>query len=173
MGHVVHRQPAVPDPRLSPFAVPDGARVASHETRRRGLCNVRLQCLECQSGCTANPFTPRRRLLFINPLAHPFVQLFVGEVPIGSITNNLPAGVSLEGSMLPLAGSINQNTTFRGNRATIFSFSSTKVKRAGAITGARILPGRPGVRIEPRRRPGFLDPKTASAGLVRFFSLLQ
>ena len=44
---------------------------------------------------------------FINPSRDTFVQTFVGEVPIGSVTNNLPAGVSLEGAMLPLAGSIN------------------------------------------------------------------
>jgi hypothetical protein len=44
---------------------------------------------------------------FINPARDTFVQLFVGEVPTGSVTNNLPAGVSLEGSMLPLAGSVN------------------------------------------------------------------
>jgi len=44
---------------------------------------------------------------FINPSRDTFVQLFVGEVLVGSVTNNLPAGVSLEGAMIPIAGSIN------------------------------------------------------------------
>ena len=44
---------------------------------------------------------------FINPSRDTFVQTFIGEVPLGSLTNNLPAGVSLEGAMLPLWGSIN------------------------------------------------------------------
>jgi len=44
---------------------------------------------------------------FINPARETFVQTFVGEVRTGSLTNHLPAGVSLEGSLLPQAGSIN------------------------------------------------------------------
>jgi hypothetical protein len=44
---------------------------------------------------------------FINPSRDSFLQTFVGEVSIGNLTNHLPAGVSLEGSMLPQAGSIN------------------------------------------------------------------
>src|SRR5688500_12606478 len=44
---------------------------------------------------------------FINPARYTFMQTFVGEVALGSLTNHLPAGVSLEGSLLPQSGSIN------------------------------------------------------------------
>jgi hypothetical protein len=44
---------------------------------------------------------------FINPARETFMQTFVGEVAMGSLTNHLPAGVSLEGSLLPQSGSIN------------------------------------------------------------------
>ena len=35
------------------------------------------------------------------------MQTFIGEVRLGWLTNNLPAGFSTEGSLLPQAGSIN------------------------------------------------------------------
>lgn len=50
---------------------------------------------------------PGTGFFFINPSRELFTQIIVGEVPTGSLTNHLPAGVSLEGSLLPQAGSIN------------------------------------------------------------------
>jgi hypothetical protein len=44
---------------------------------------------------------------FNNPASEGFAQIFVGEVRLGWLTNNLPAGFSTKGSLLPQAGSIN------------------------------------------------------------------
>jgi hypothetical protein len=44
---------------------------------------------------------------FNNPSSAAFPVLFVGEVRLGWLTNNLPAGFATEGSLLPQAGSIN------------------------------------------------------------------
>jgi hypothetical protein len=44
---------------------------------------------------------------FVNASRTTFTQTFVGEVRTGSLTNPLPAGVSVKGSLIPQAGSIN------------------------------------------------------------------
>jgi hypothetical protein len=44
---------------------------------------------------------------FNNPSSTSFPVTFIGEVRVGWLTNNLPAGFSTEGSLVPQAGSIN------------------------------------------------------------------
>lgn len=62
---------------------------------------------------------------FINPSRDAFTQIFVGELWPGLLTNNLPAGVSFEGALLPQAGSINILHTIPGEPGdTIFFFAN-------------------------------------------------
>jgi hypothetical protein len=44
---------------------------------------------------------------FRNPSSQAFTNTFVGEVRLGYLTNTLPAGYSMKGSLVPQAGSIN------------------------------------------------------------------
>jgi len=109
---------------------------------------------------------------FINPSRDTFVQTFVGEVPIGSVTNNLPAGVSLEGSMLPLAGSINSVHNIPGQPGdNIFVFINEgdargRYQRSVYSAGEGWTPD-----LNLAVGQGFWIQKRQAQDWVRFFSL--
>ena len=109
---------------------------------------------------------------FINPSRDTFVQTFVGEVPIGSVTNNLPAGVSLEGSMLPLAGSINSVHNIPGEPGdNIFVFINEgdargRYQRSAYSAGEGWTPD-----LNLAVGQGFWIQKRQAQDWVRFFSL--
>jgi hypothetical protein len=51
---------------------------------------------------------------------------FVGEVPTGSLTNNLPAGLSLKGAVVPQAGDLDTIHNLQGNEGDqIFKWTGT------------------------------------------------
>jgi len=111
---------------------------------------------------------------FINPSRDTFVQTFVGEVLIGSLTNNLPAGVSLEGSMLPLAGSINSVHNIPGQPGdNIFIFVNDgeargRYHRSAYFAGEGWSPD-----LTLGVGQGFWIQKQQAQDWVRFFSLVQ
>ena len=49
-------------------------------------------------------FAPGEGAFIFNPSVSPITVTFVGEVPQGSLTNTMPAGFSLKGSIVPQAG---------------------------------------------------------------------
>ena len=111
---------------------------------------------------------------FINPSRDTFIQTFIGEVLIGSLTNNLPAGVSLEGSLLPLAGSINSVHNIPGQPGdNIFVFINEgeargRYQRSAYSAGEGWTPD-----LNLAVGQGFWIQKQQAQDWVRFFSLLQ
>ena len=111
---------------------------------------------------------------FINPSRETFVQTFVGEVLIGSITNNLPVGVSLEGSMLPVAGSINSLHNIPGQPGdNLFVFINEgeargRYHRSAYAAGEGWTPD-----LNLGVGQGFWIQKQQAQDWVRFFSLSQ
>ena len=109
---------------------------------------------------------------FINPARDTFVQLFVGEVLAGSLTNNLPAGVSLEGSLLPIAGSINSVHNIPGQPGdNIFVFINEgeargRYHRSAYSAGEGWTPD-----LSLGIGQGFWIQKQQAQDWVRFFSL--
>jgi len=110
---------------------------------------------------------------FINPSRDTFIQLFVGEVLVGSLTNHLPAGVSLEGSMLPIAGSINSVQNIPGQPGdNIFVFINEGEAR-GRYHRSTYSAGEgwtPDLNLGVGQ--GFWIQKQQAQDWVRFFSLL-
>ena len=111
---------------------------------------------------------------FINPSRDTFVQTFVGDVLVGSLTNNLPAGVSLEGSMLPQSGSINSVHNIPGQPGdNIFVFINEgeargRYHRSAYFAGEGWSPD-----LNLGVGQGFWIQKQQAQDWVRSFSLLQ
>jgi hypothetical protein len=57
-----------------------------------------------------------------NPSSSTIVNTFVGEVLLGTLINNLPVGFSLEGPLIPQAGSINDLQGIPGEPGDIIRF---------------------------------------------------
>lgn len=74
---------------------------------------------------------------FINPSRDPFTQTFVGELWPGSLTNNLPAGISLEGALIPQAGSINTVQNIPGEPGDIIFFFANQGEARGQYMRSR------------------------------------
>lgn len=108
---------------------------------------------------------------FINPSRETFTQIIIGEVPIGSLTNNLPAGVSLEGSLLPQAGSINSVHNIPGQPGdNIFVFVNEGEARGRYIRSAYVAGEGWTPDLTLGVAQGFWIQKRLAQDWVRFFS---
>ena len=110
---------------------------------------------------------------FINPSRDTFLQTFVGEVLVGSggLTNNLPAGVSLEGSMLPQSGSINSVHNIPGQPGdNIFVFINEGDARGRYLRSAYSAGEGWAPDLSLAVGQGFWIQKQQAQDWVRFFS---
>lgn len=108
---------------------------------------------------------------FINPSRDTFTQTFIGEVPLGSLTNNLPAGVSLEGSLLPQAGSINSIHNIPGQPGDNFFVFANEGEARGRYVRSAYTAGEgwvPDLNLGVAQ--GFWIQKRQAQDWVRFFS---
>ncbi|HMJ64498.1 MAG TPA: hypothetical protein VK615_04030 [Candidatus Binatia bacterium] len=113
-----------------------------------------------------------RGFFFVNPSRTAFTQTFVGEVLTGSLTNPLPAGVSLKASLIPQAGSINTLHNIPGqpgdNLFTYFSDAEARgryIRSTFTATNAWVPDQDLGVA------KGFWIQKKQAQDWVRFFSV--
>jgi hypothetical protein len=85
---------------------PDGAQVLKYLPE----VGYEVSTFDALSGTWSNPefeIGMGQGFFFRNTSAETIVQTFVGEVLQGTLVNPLPAGLSMEGSLVPQAGSIN------------------------------------------------------------------
>ena len=54
----------------------------------------------------ATVITPGMGVFVKNPTAQPLTNTFVGEVPTGNLTHNIPAGFSIQASEVPVEGTV-------------------------------------------------------------------
>lgn len=108
---------------------------------------------------------------FINPSRDTFTQTFIGEVPLGNLTNNLPAGVSLEGSLLPQAGSVNSVHNIPGQPGdNIFLFVNEGEARGRYVRSAYTAGEGWVPDLNLGVAQGFWIQKRQAQDWVRFFS---
>ena len=86
---------------------PDGAQVLKYSSQIEGY---EVSTFDALSGAWSNPdfeIGIGQGFFFRNTSTETIVQTFIGEVLQGRLVNPLPAGISMKGSLVPQAGSIN------------------------------------------------------------------
>jgi len=123
----------------------------------------------------ANPgmtLVPGEGAFIKNPTAADVTVTFVGEVPTGTLTVDLPAGLSIRSSKVPQAGTATELGLVGAEGDTIYQYNNTGTPATSGYKISRVEDGEWGPALTPLKvGEAFFIKKVAPATWTRTFNI--
>jgi hypothetical protein len=150
--------------------MPDGTQVYKYVS---GV-GYEVSSYDAAQGLWSNPdmdLSPGIGFFVDNPSAGTVVNTFVGEVLQGVLVNNLPAGFSTEGSLVPQAGSINDLHGIPGETGDVIRLYANDGQGGGSYVMSVFADGVWTPDLTLGVGEGFISEKQNAQDWIRIFSV--